>query len=36
MTDAGSFHIRELTAVDISLVHDLLTVFGEAFDDVDT
>ncbi len=36
MMGTSSFHIHQLTATDLALMHDLLTVFGEAFEDAET
>ena len=36
MLTAGHYSYRRLTCADVSLLKDLLRVFGEAFDEIDT
>ena len=36
MTSSELFSICQLSANDLALMEELLTVFGEAFDEVDT
>ncbi len=36
MTDSANYTVRQLGATDIAVMRDLLGVFGEAFEEVDT